>query len=273
MSDLFQILGVDNGNMLPTNLGQINYKASLLHLQPRQMRLEITDLKDDDDDPEVEWKKTPVSEFYFDNWMAEDSSEDEEEEEGEDGEADQFKINLDDDLQPPCLIKTFEDKAVSMQDDILTAVKEEPIIAPLPTRLSFCLSPKQVKSVVEEIQAAAAVVEDVTTTSNDTPTRQLVAKRSPTVAPSVVRLRNEQDSLCHGGAMRSSISCDNYLGEVASCSTSGAIKGAKNSLLEDLSENESVTTPSPLRWAAKAEVVLTTPHVNSREFYCKELFH
>ena len=29
-------------------LFQINYKASLLHLQPRQMRLEIADLKDDD---------------------------------------------------------------------------------------------------------------------------------------------------------------------------------------------------------------------------------
>ena len=28
-----------------------------------------------------------------------------------------------------------------MKDDILTAVKEDPIIAPLPSRLSFCLSP------------------------------------------------------------------------------------------------------------------------------------
>ena len=35
-------------NYLPPNLGQINYKASLLHLQPRQMRLEITDLKEDE---------------------------------------------------------------------------------------------------------------------------------------------------------------------------------------------------------------------------------
>ena len=43
----FKILGLDLKH-LPPNLGQINYKASLLHLQPRQMRLEIADLKDDD---------------------------------------------------------------------------------------------------------------------------------------------------------------------------------------------------------------------------------
>ena len=46
--------------------------------------------------------------------------------------------------------KGGEAKGVSMKDDILTAVKEDPIIAPLPSRLSFCLSPKHVN---EELQA------------------------------------------------------------------------------------------------------------------------
>ena len=46
----FKIVGL-NPNFVPENLGQINYKASLLHLQPRQMRLEIMDLKEESNDP------------------------------------------------------------------------------------------------------------------------------------------------------------------------------------------------------------------------------
>jgi len=41
----FKIHGLDIS--LPPLLGQISYKASLLHLQPRQMRLIVTELKDD----------------------------------------------------------------------------------------------------------------------------------------------------------------------------------------------------------------------------------
>ncbi len=46
----FKILGL-NLSCVPQHLGQINYKASLLHLQPRQMRLEIMDLREESNDP------------------------------------------------------------------------------------------------------------------------------------------------------------------------------------------------------------------------------
>lgn len=42
----FKIHGLTK-NTLPTNLGQVTYKTSLLHLQPRQMTLVITELRDD----------------------------------------------------------------------------------------------------------------------------------------------------------------------------------------------------------------------------------
>lgn len=59
--------------LLPANLGDIVYKPSLLHLQPRQMRLEMPDLKDDSSrDP-------------FD-WGDDDSDEDEEEAAGDSDE-------------------------------------------------------------------------------------------------------------------------------------------------------------------------------------------
>ena len=83
----FKIAGVDADEQLPSDLGQINYKASLLHLQPRQMRLEITDLKDDEEDSgggDADHRKGGKSTSSrsgsadFENWAAVESSDDEE---------------------------------------------------------------------------------------------------------------------------------------------------------------------------------------------------
>ena len=52
-------------------LWQINYKASLLHLQPRQMRLEIIDLKEENLDPfNDEFNGTDLDDLA--SWIGED---------------------------------------------------------------------------------------------------------------------------------------------------------------------------------------------------------
>ena len=71
----FKILGLDLKH-LPPNLGQINYKASLLHLQPRQMRLEIADLKDDDKAQKTE-EADNQNKVDLDDWSCLDDSSDE----------------------------------------------------------------------------------------------------------------------------------------------------------------------------------------------------
>ncbi len=56
-------------DMLPPTLGQVTYKASLLHLQPRQMKLELIDLREASDL------------FDLDNWDEEEDEESEDEDE------------------------------------------------------------------------------------------------------------------------------------------------------------------------------------------------
>ena len=137
-----------------------------------------------------------------------------------------------------------------MKDDILTAVKDDPIIAPLPSRLSFCLSPKQVQHVMEEIKDIENPEDNLT--EQVTPTKLSVVKRSPTVAPSAARLtKNDEEvpgcSFPRKQFLRSSVSCDNYLSDA---------KSTFVQQLDELSEVDSQNSSakgSPMRWAAKAE--------------------
>ena len=146
----FKMIGLDLKH-LPPNLGQINYKASLLHLQPRQMTLEITDLKDENMEKSTNVREK-ASKEALDDWAClDDSSDDGWSEDNDDVMHIRKKRDRGVIYTNPS--HKFEEdsqrKGVTMKDDILTAVKEDPIptnvapIAPLPSRLSFCLSPKQ----------------------------------------------------------------------------------------------------------------------------------
>lgn len=126
----FQITS-SNIHLLPLSLGEVTYKASLLHLQPRQMRLEIIDLLDDHRDPFG-------SAFNLDD-------DENEESDLEDSEFDQGVVMKDDILRA---VKANADKgSESSCNDLdsdsagLSNMNIAPI-APLPTRLSFCLTPR-----------------------------------------------------------------------------------------------------------------------------------
>ena len=45
-------------------INQVVYKASLLHLQPRQMRLEITDMQSEGNDNEAEDEEDDVDALF-----------------------------------------------------------------------------------------------------------------------------------------------------------------------------------------------------------------
>lgn len=67
----FKIVGA-NLAFVPRHLGQINYKASLLHLQPRQMRLEIMDLKEESNEID-EQDNDDLTSWLEDDQRSEDS--------------------------------------------------------------------------------------------------------------------------------------------------------------------------------------------------------
>lgn len=119
-----------------------------------------------------------------------------------------------------------------MKDDILTAVTDfgnkvpnVVPIAPLPSRLSFCLSPQRhpeamISSELEASPALSEIKAEVNCMA--------AVKRSPTVAPSVVapRLKNDVIEAIAAAVevievkespskrkLRMSVSCDNYLGD------------------------------------------------------------
>lgn len=155
----FKILGV-NLEHVPSLLGQINYKASLLHLQPRQMRLEIMDLKEDNSDLELDLDADDES------WLEEKS--DGEEDKNTGSTTGMFISDAEEDATSE---SATTNKAVTMKDDILTACVPNQTappppnvapIAPLPSRLSFCLSPQrqqQLDTMIEHHQKASVVIE------------------------------------------------------------------------------------------------------------------
>lgn len=61
----FQIVSLNLHALPAAMLGEVVYKASLLHLQPRQMRLEIADMRDDED----------FKDNLFDDWSDDDEDE------------------------------------------------------------------------------------------------------------------------------------------------------------------------------------------------------
>lgn len=123
-----------------------------------------------------------------------------------------------------------------MKDDILTAVTDfgpkvpnVAPIAPLPSRLSFCLSPQRqqhLDAILSETETNQ-VIKPVPSEVNVEVNCMAAVKRSPTVAPSSVpRLKNDVIEAIAATVevtevkespskrkLRMSVSCDNYLGD------------------------------------------------------------
>ena len=179
----FQITSsrLDREQELPETLGAISYKASLLHLQPRQMRLDLVDLLDNNPDPFA---------YNF-----EDDFDDDEEEEAEDNEEIGFEI-----APPICMRENILRASLPSSectdsnnkgcDEPNTETGEEDkriaSIAPLPTRLSFCLAPQTPinsqahnDSFLESIINTVSKLEAETTLEDSSPCKTKMELSSP----------------------------------------------------------------------------------------------
>ena len=104
------------------------------------MRLEIMDLKEEPNDID------PDLEADDNSWLEDDNLEDYDEDKGSRSGSAQFVSDTEEDMENTS-------KAVTMKDDILTCAVTSTAqtsiapnvapIAPLPSRLSFCLSPQR----------------------------------------------------------------------------------------------------------------------------------
>nr|XP_040583533.1 tubby-related protein 4-like [Lepeophtheirus salmonis] len=230
----FKLIG-RHPKLIPLSLGQIMYKASLLHLQPRQMRLELVDLKDN--------ATTQLSSSSRDNsyiGFSEDDYDD-----------------YDDD----------EEDTVKMTDDILTASIREKVapVAPLPSRLSFCAhgSPSHpVSHHGGESNTVSAIVESSELAENyppspTAPSSKLLCdgavpqsvKRTVIVPSSVGQIfRGNEVTLVDCQAVNHSIQNNRKM-------STSPIKATRGSLRISVSCDNYLS--EGVRWAAKAEDVMT----------------
>lgn len=261
----FKIHGIDLN--LPPLLGQISYKASLLHLQPRQMRLILTELRDD-----------LVVNHFSGNFVS-NLSEDED---------DTDKLTMEDDLLTAVTAKEFP--VVAPLPSLTNRLSIADFQKISPTRMDFC-DPKTVVHAVPELsftlppdspeRLSSKCSSDYSNYSFQGSSESEISepchvqkiKHQGSLAPLVAKIESlstelETDVPSNKPKKRlvSSQSCAQHLVGSSERSSEGVESavgglrllrrdsvGVNNGGVNETSSGSSPTNPSPRRWAAKAE--------------------